>query len=194
MDAFDEYQFDDEYRNQFDDEEYGNQFDDDEDYGNQSDYNEENEWRGEIRSDEQELQPGFSDLERTSRADDCGGVPMVISGSLKDLDKTINILTQDPEERFKRAVGAISHVITEEKLYYISVNERNEMCQIASRLDNVKYLNPTAYILGFLTTNGGKEIDDEKMKNVFNFLDLLNDDSVKPPDVVRYSRFWLELN
>ena len=143
---------------------------------------------------EPDLQDVFADTERSSRADDCGGLPMTISGNLSELSKEINRLTQDPEESFKRYVGAISHAITEDGLYDISVDDRNKMCRMASRLDNVKYLNPTAYILGFLTTNGGREIDKKIIKHIFTILPRLNDDSVKPPDILRYARFWLNLD
>ena len=134
---------------------------------------------------EQDLQDGFVDIERSSRADDCGGLPMPMN--------EINKVIQDPEERFKRYVGAISHSITEDGLYDISVEDRNKMCRVASNLKTIKYLNPTAYILGFITTDGGQKINNKTIKYIFTVLHLLTDVSVKPPDVVRYARFWLNL-
>ena len=166
MDAFDEYEFE----NPDDDDQYDNP------------------------EDDNILESGFADIERTSKADECGGLPIIMSGNLADLNKDINLLTQDPLERFKRLVGAISHSIDEDGLYQIGVDDRNKMCLVASNLENVKYLNPTAYILGFLSTNGGgSSINDKIIKRIFNFLDRLRDDSVKQPDVIRYARFWIGL-
>ena len=142
-------------------------------------------------SDDYTLEDGYADTERTSKADECGGLPIIISGNLSDLNKNINILTQDPLERFKRLVGAISHSIDGDGIHNIGIDDRNRMCSVASNLENVKYLNPTAYILGFISTNGGKSIDKKIINKVFNNLDKLKDESVKKPDVIRYARFWI---
>lgn len=144
--------------------------------------------------EEQVFEDSFLDIERSSRADDCGGLPLPITGNLSELNKRINKLTQDPEDRFKRYVGAISHSITEKGLYNINIDDRNTMCRVASGLNNIKYLNATAYILGFLSTDGGKAIDDNKIKKIFKILNRLSDESVKPADVIRYARFWINLN
>jgi hypothetical protein len=156
--------------------------------------NSEGEWSegGEGGEDNMDLQAGFTDIDRVSRADDCGSFPVVKSGNLSEINKEIDQLTQDPIERFKRYVGAISHSMTEDGLYDISIDDRNKMCRMTSRLDNVKYLNATAYILGYVSTDGGKAINKKKIKEIFKA--KLNDDSVKPPDIVRYARFWLELD
>jgi hypothetical protein len=185
MDQFDEYEL-----------KEGDNFDNEEDQ-EWSD-NEETEH---FKDDENQLQAGFSDVGRTSIADDCGGTSVIISGKISDLNKDINKLTHDPLERFKIYIGAISYSMTENNIYDISVDDRNYMCRVASSLNNSKYLNPTAYILGFIATNGGRpsvnkkrEINKKKITQIFNFLNLLNDDSVKPADVIRYSRFWLTLD
>jgi len=137
------------------------------------------------------MEATFDQLKNSSRADDCGGLPVVvIGGKLGDLSKTINQLTTDPEERFKRHVGAIAHNMTEDNHFDISIDDRNTMCRHASNLDKVKYLNATAYILGYVITHGGKKIDEKIMQKVFEKLRYLTDDSVKPPDVVRYARYW----
>jgi uncharacterized protein (UPF0248 family) len=187
MDQFDEYELkeDNEYDDEYDEEDGADKWSDDE-RGNR---------RDEERGDETQLQAGFSDVGRTSIADDCGGTSVIISGKLSDLNKDINKLTHDPLERFKIYVGAISHSMTENGVYDISVDDRNYMCRVASSLNNAKNLNPTAYILGFIATNGGRvssngkrEINKKKITQIFSFLGVLNDDSVKPPDVIRYSR------
>jgi hypothetical protein len=156
------------------------------------------EWGDEFMYEEKEssieLVSGFKDIERTSFADECGGSPVIIPGKLSDINKEINQLTQDPVERFTTYIGAISHSITEDGLYNIGIEDRNKMCSIAKRLKNIKYLNATAYILGYLVTNGGQAINKDTVKIIFNFLPQLRDDSVKEPDVIRYARFWMKLD
>ena len=195
MDQFDEYELKEE------DGDYGEDEDVDEDVDEDAGDKWSDEEERRDKDDDNQLQAGFSDVGRTSIADDCGGTSVIISGKLSDLNKDINKLTHDPLERFKIYVGAISHSMTENGVYDINVNDRNYMCRVASSLKNAKYLNPTAYILGFIATNGGRissngkrEINKKKITQIFNFLSVLNDDSVKPPDVIRYSRFWLTLN
>lgn len=172
MDIFDKYELDDPNRSDVDD-----------------------DWDGGFGSDEFDdgprMEATFDQIQHSSRADDCGGLTVVVpGGKLTDLSKTINQLTTDPEERFKRHVGAIAHSMTEDDIFDISVDDRNIMCRRAGYLENVKYLNPTAYILGYVITRGGRNIDKKLMLKAFKNLRYLNDDSVKPPDVVRYARYW----
>jgi hypothetical protein len=150
--------------------------------------NSDGEWSEAVDDvDDLDLQSGFADIERVSRAEDCGSIPVNLS-NLKEIDQ----LTHDPVERFKIHVGATSHSMTEDGLYDITIDDRNKMCRVSSHLDNVKYLNATAYILGYVATDGGRAINKKKLKEIFT--DKLKDDSVKPPDILRYARFWLGLD
>ena len=71
----------------------------------------------------------------------------------------------------------------------------------AADLDSVEYKNPTAYVLGFLATEGGNVLSKEKFKYVINSVlphaksDSKSDDviSVLPADIIRYSRLWQNL-
>lgn len=173
MDRFDEYELDDPNRSGAEDE-WGGGFEGDDDFDNGP-----------------RMEATFDQLQHSSRADDCGGLPVAVpGGKLIDLSRTINQLTTDPEERFKRHVGAIAHILTEDDIFDISIDDRNAMCRRAGRLDKVKYLNATAYILGYVITRGGKKIDNKLMQKAFANLRYMNDDSVKPSDVVRYARYW----
>jgi len=135
----------------------------------------------------------FKDLERTNITDDCGGGTMPV-GNLSDMYKEINKTTTDPKERFKRQVGAIAHSISENSDFDISVEMRNEMCRMATELSNTKYLNPTAYILGYIATDRGRAIDKKIINRVFDYLPELQDTSVKKPDVIRYARFIIKIS
>jgi hypothetical protein len=182
MNQFDQYERDDQDQdNLYDDERGGN---DDEDFG----------VRDEDFEDTQKYQSTFSDMERVSVADECGGDPISVpNGNLQDLYKEINKIAVTPEDRFKRQVGAISHWLTEGGFFDVNIEMRNKMCVIASSLSNIKYLNPTAYILGFVATNGGADIDKSIVDEIFGMLNQLQDDSVKEADVIRYARYAVSL-
>ena len=104
MDQFDEYELKEEDGDYGEDEDF-----DEEDAGDK--WSDDEERRD--KDDDNQLQAGFSDVGRTSIADDCGGTSVIISGKLSDLNKDINKLTHDQLERFKIYVGAISHSMTE---------------------------------------------------------------------------------
>lgn len=99
----------------------------------------------------------------------------------------------DPVDRFKKYVGAISYKMNEDDIFVISTQDRNAMCLKANNLDKIKYLNPTAYIIGYIVTGGGKKINKKLLTESFTKLDYLTDDSVKPADVVRYAKYWVNI-
>jgi hypothetical protein len=66
------------------------------------------------------------------------------------------------------------------------------MCRRAGRLDKVKYLNATAYILGYVITRGGKKIDNKLMQKAFANLRYMNDDSVKPSEKTTFNHSSIE--
>lgn len=155
---------------------------------------EEREWEYD-GIEEPVMEASFEQLQHSSIADECGGFPIILSeNKMSDLNKAIKKLSSDPEERFKRHISAIAYSMSESGILNLTVDERNRICRCAGYLDNVKYLNPTAFILGFFVTSGGTQIDKNKILKVFSYLPKLNDDSVKPPDVVRYSRHWMKIS
>jgi hypothetical protein len=105
--------------------------------------------------------------------------------------------TQDPLERFRRKVDAISRYLNNwEEIENIDETSINTMLIKASKLDSVQYKNPNAYVLGFLATGGGKVLSKERftyvIKKVLPRVD--SDSSVLPPDIIRYAILWQKLN
>jgi len=109
---------------------------------------------------------------------------------------------QEPLEKFIQSVQAIA-LDNSDKLI-ITNGDIQEMIETASYLEHVEHKNPSAYIFGFLATEGGKkyeiengnkiilpELYDKIIKKVLQFKD--SDSSVFPEDVIRYSRLWLQL-
>ena len=63
------------------------------------------------------------------------------------------------------------------------------------KLKHKGYLNPSAYVLGYLVTNNKyNKIDVDMFKFIKNkVLNKLEDKSIKDPDIIRYSRLWINL-
>lgn len=71
-------------------------------------------------------------------------------------------------------------------------------------LENIKNLdkphlkNPTAYILGYIASRGGRKLDQDSYKKALNMIKkgkkgnyAFEDTSVLQPDIIRYARIWL---
>jgi len=68
------------------------------------------------------------------------------------------------------------------------------LIETATYLEVVKHKNPTAYILGYMATNGGKQLTKERLDYVVQrVLPHVEDYSVMPPDIIRYARLWQNL-
>lgn len=177
--------------NEYEYEEYGDEYD-----GFEMEEGEDPE--GDLLFEEKlglQSQAEFKDRERVNLGDQCGGSSIELkSGKLSELENVINNLLKDPIERFKRFVGAVSTDIKEKGIYNLDVSSRNYMC---SKVDdimtytNVKFLNPTGYVLGYIVSKGGSgELHQAEVDLVFQNLSRMIDESVKRPDVIRYGRFW----
>ena len=106
--------------------------------------------------------------------------------------------TQDPLDRFRRNVDAIARYLDScDEVENIDEKSIDEMIVKAADLNSVEYKNPTAYVLGFLATEGGNILSKEKFNYVINSVlpHAKSDDSVSvlPADVIRYSRLWQNL-
>lgn len=100
----------------------------------------------------------------------------------------------DPLERFKYNVDAIARSLNSIEGIVISDGGIFKMLEKASVLEEVKHKNATAYVLAYLATNGGLKLTIEQFNNVLkNALPQVDDKSVLPPDILRYSRLWLSL-
>jgi len=77
---------------------------------------------------------------------------------------------QEPLEKFQQSVEAISRDINS---YNTIITNQNieKMIETASYLEHVEHKNPSAYILGFLATEGGKVTEkdpDGKAKKLYD--------------------------
>lgn len=75
----------------------------------------------------------------------------------------------------------------------IKDNEIKEMITRAENTENIENYNPMGWILGYLSSDGGRQNNISKvLTNVFPYSQTIEEVSVS--DIVRYARFWLKDN
>jgi len=97
--------------------------------------------------------------------------------------------------------------ITEQERYGINVNTyinkykdrfvfntKRLLDVILEDYEMVKYKNPIAYILSSYVVYN-RDIDRERFKKVADFIESNKEvgDTISPPDIIRYARFWIKL-
>ncbi len=104
-----------------------------------------------------------------------------------------DVKLRDPETMFKIKVNAISLQIMNDTNALNKADIKILLSKISS-LQYIQYKNATAYILGYIATDGGKKLTKKNVDNVFStVLPTVADKSVKEPDIIRYSRLWLSI-
>lgn len=129
--------------------------------------------------------PQFKDeITAFERAGPSGRLHELISGDLET--------SRTPEDRFKIAVDAISRRLNGDNITPLTENDINNMLEKTLYISGLQYMNPIAYILGFVATKGGKSMEYNDVMNTINNIlpELKGDGGVTPPDVIRYARYW----
>ena len=115
------------------------------------------------------------------------------SGCL-DADGKFNRTIQDPILKFKCYVDIISRKLI---VNNIDLEERdiNTMISYADKLEYINFKNPSAYILGYIASVGGRNILDSRVTHCFNkVLPLVElEAGLQRPDIIRYARLWVNL-
>ena len=106
----------------------------------------------------------------------------------------LNLLSQGKDIDNILSEISLKTGLKNEDIFKISKDIRNKLCEKANTLDKVKYLNPMAFILGYLATNGGTVMDKKTILHILNNLELINDETITKPDIIRYSRYWMKIN
>lgn len=108
-----------------------------------------------------------------------------------DPDKKVGKDTS-PEDRFIIFMSAIARRIKEEKIAVMEEKDIETLLVKTKDIIELKYKNPTAYVLGYIATQGGKTMDVDRVKKVIEKVlpKLGKDSGVEGPDVVRYARYW----
>jgi len=113
----------------------------------------------------------------------------IVGGKIGDLQKRMDREMSSPEDRFSMYVDAISRKLEGDGIVHISNTDIETMLDKIPEIKDVKYKNPTAYILGFLASRGGRSMDN--VSNIIkNVVPSVKDVGVEAPDVIRYARYW----
>jgi hypothetical protein len=116
-----------------------------------------------------------------------GGVNIGLIGADGKIDQSI----LDPLDRFKIIVDATARKLIDTQ--YITEIDINVLLENANNLKYVNYKNSTAYVLGYIVSKGGSEIEITHFNDIIKkILPIFHDDSIKPPDIIRYSKLWIE--
>ena len=97
-----------------------------------------------------------------------------------------------PLERFIETVNAITLQIINEK-NMLTQGDLKIILESISLVNKPEYKNPTAYVLGYMASNGGFNMIGEKIFDIFELLEFVQDKTVNPEDIIRYSRLWINL-
>ena len=181
----------------------------DDDNESTGEFDEENEENDEIGSETSEYEEPSYEFQKEATAHERTSFPNISSligktiftGNNKDLYKNINRLVQNPSDRFALYVDAISRKMISDNIQIFNKDIEILLLNI-EKLKYVQHKNPTAYILGYLSTQ--KNIIQNNIKYTlhkknFNYviqkvLPTLSDDFVSPPDIIRYAKLWENLN
>lgn len=144
-------------------------------------------WTSPDESNVPNLQPGMDTWGRV-------GLPgQVLLGAVPQ--NRIERSMMDPLERFRMYVDAISRNLNNWDGVNLSEQSIERLLVTAEKLEVINHKNPTAYILGFLATDGGKKLTKARFNNVIEkVLPHAQEGSVLPPDVIRYARLWENLS
>ena len=114
--------------------------------------------------------------------------------NLNEMAKKMRIISEDYTEQFAIYVDAISRKLNSNEEINIAEDDIAAMLRNIRKIKIVEHINPSAYILGYIASNGGKNMKISKVRWVIEVvLPKLDIGSVKPPDVIRYARFWMTL-
>lgn len=168
---------DDEYDQMYDDNEPWNSDDDQDSY----EWDEPDDMR----------QPEFAALQRVGLPGETGLYLRARDQPMRGIDRAM----QDPLERFQEYVDSIARNLRTWDDVSINDTDIEIMFKKTRELKDVGYKNPSAYILGYLASEGGRSLNDPKGQGWKNSLKALShlDESVLEPDIIRYARLWLKL-
>lgn len=96
---------------------------------------------------------------------------------------------KDPSERFYIFVDAIARQLKSQNIIYLSENNIQYLLKKIDNVPNIKYKNPTGYVLGYYVIDE-KTIDKKKFNLLKPHLSHLNY-PMKQTDVLRYANLWL---
>lgn len=103
----------------------------------------------------------------------------------------IDLDLRDPIQRFTQFTKTVATDMVNKRFIFLKRPDIDYIVDQIQYIKNVKYKNPTAFVLGFWVTTRDGTIDKEKFVNLVKYLPLL-DYPVREADVIRYANFWIQ--
>jgi len=114
--------------------------------------------------------------------------------------KNIRFKDKNSTEQFYTLVDAAFNIMLQNEIGFISDVDYKVIIDNIQKIDKPGYKNPVGYIIGYYVSNGGHNITDKTVQNIFNSLKKINSLSteypifkISKPDIIRYGRLWLNL-
>jgi len=149
-----------------------------------------------ISSDDDDVEPNtYNNLRPEIGAYNRVGMAGDMIGIITGPDGKINREMLDPLQIFQIQVDAVSRHLKDQKIKK-PLDERDiqKMIEKSNVLPHINYKNPTAYVLGYIASNGGSRITQEQFNNSSKLLEYVYDTSVLEPDILRYARLWMTIH
>ena len=113
------------------------------------------------------------------------------------VSKKRNKLFMSSLEKFVKNVYQIGKDLIENGL--LSIKDLENILNNITTLDNPQYKNATAYLLGYIASDGGTNLDPKNAENLlrkFNTLEkkkFFEDDTIDCAAIIRYARLWVSM-
>ncbi len=148
-----------------------------------------------ISSDDEDIPNTYNNLRPEIGAYNRVGMAGDMIGMITGPDGKINRGMLDPLQIFQIQVDAISRHLKDQKIKKpLDDRDIQKMIEKSIVLRHVNYKNPTAYVLGYIASNGGSRITQEQFNNSSKLLEYVYDTSVLEPDILRYARLWMSIH
>lgn len=110
-----------------------------------------------------------------------------------ELYKILNKSSYDPRDRLALLVEAISLSLNDRGILSINNDLIQDMIGYINLTKKPEDLNSVGYVLGYMATNGGRNMVKTQVKTVIDASKKILEGGITPPDVVRYARYWINL-
>ncbi len=103
----------------------------------------------------------------------------------------------DPIEKFKEHISRNVNQLRDRGLEIGgNIADDNTILYLQNSISNIgtnaAYMNPTAYVLGYIATNSGKEaLTHERLQNAVTAMNIIDNSHVSVVDIIRYARLWI---
>ena len=112
-----------------------------------------------------------------------------------DYDVEKDVRQKAPIEIFIDNIRKIGNIIIDNNYLDKKIFNSNDLDIILKNIylfNKPEYKNPTCFILGYISTNGGSSISKEKLFRMYSLIDEIDSSSnIQPPDVIRYCTLWI---